>query len=656
MKRFFLLGTTLLLLGSCVKSDFGDNPKKTDKPEEWYDFDFSTVRSTGLEIRYTDLGGIEAPVYFEIYDTCPVRTNEAGTAYEKIEGIQPLYAGMTGKDGSFSGKVDLPAYLDHAYIYTPAFYAQTLLEAELRGGVLAADDRTSSDEAEAKASTRALGNYDTDAVTRDGWKTYLGDYDSYNGTIDYVYSGPLKIKNYASLYIAHSSVINSKKKCPEEYRSSKDLLIKEPAEVAVTFLGSNTCWNCSMGYYFYENGHKPRSLAEANVILIFPNTQDGQWSNNKSLAKRYKGIDRGTTVQLLYYPDINDPQTATTAFPANYRIGFVLATNAWQRRLTGFDRTLGYRAATSDGLSVNDRGIAYDGPRTAVYRYTNSSEEMNSVVFSFEDYIDDENFSDVVFTLNSNPVEAVTDIPSVDQDGISQTVKVVKGTYSFEDLWPSRGDYDMNDVLVKTDYEKTFNNNGIATESFLFTTYDNLTGLKNGLAVTLGGSAATGTLNCSVKQPDQTEFEPAEFTREGNVLLLTENVKEHINSTYKITVTYATPVQDGGTAVPFLLSTTRKNLASGKRWELHLPYEAPTGKMDMTFFGKDDDRSVPEKGVYYVRQQMYPFAFFLSGATETDLRRLLDPANEKKAIDIVYPDYKKWAESQGTTNKDWYKR
>ena len=35
-----------------------------------------------------------------------------------------------------------------------------------------------------------------------------------------------------------------------------------------------------MGYYYYKTGNKPKSLADANVVMIFPNAQDGRWSNS----------------------------------------------------------------------------------------------------------------------------------------------------------------------------------------------------------------------------------------------------------------------------------------------------------------------------------------------------------------------------------------
>lgn len=266
----------LLTLGGgsgCVKNDVPDAPAT---PEElpYNPFEFATERTTTLDISYTNMDGISAPVYFEIYDRCPVEEIADGSAFRRIEGIEPLYAGITRADGTYNGKAQLPSYVEKAWVYTPAFYAQTLIEARIADGVLLAADEAAP--AMAPASTRA--RHDSDAVTRDGWKTYLGTYDSSNGRIDYKYTGPLRQQNFSSLYTAHATVIDTKRTCPEEYRSSSDLSIKEDAEIAVTFLGSNTCWNCSMGYYYYREGEKPASLRDANVILIFPNTQEDRKS------------------------------------------------------------------------------------------------------------------------------------------------------------------------------------------------------------------------------------------------------------------------------------------------------------------------------------------------------------------------------------------
>lgn len=348
-----------------------DNPTPSPEPPakggEFNEFGFTTTVPVTLCVDYGDMDGMPSNVYFEVYDTCPVEETE--TAYARIAGTEPLYAGYTDEQGRFEGTIELPSYIRKAYVLTPAFYARTLLEATRSGDMLTASAESGAPANAAPASTRAK-EYHSTAVERDGWKTWLGSYDTTYGSIGYEYKGDLKVKNYGALLKAHASVFDTTKKCPEEYRSSRDLYLEKSAEVVITLLGSNTCWNSSMGYYYYKTGNKPKSLADADVVMIFPNTQDGRWSNSPWESRLYQGVERGTAVQLIYYPEIADGSKAgaTTVFPADYRIGFVLATNAWTNRLRAGDKK--YRAATSDGLSVNNNGVAYQTPRTAVFRYT----------------------------------------------------------------------------------------------------------------------------------------------------------------------------------------------------------------------------------------------------------------------------------------------
>ncbi|MFR2062698.1 MAG: hypothetical protein ACLS37_12945, partial [Alistipes sp.] len=162
-----------------------------------------------------------------------------------------------------------------AYIYTPAFSRpDVLMEATPRRRHAHRPGRRPK---LADAATRANGYYSGSRAER-RLETWLGTYDDTYGRIPCL-EGPLRNENYQLLYKASTEVFNTSRPCPQEYRSSKDLYLNESAEVAVTMLGSNTCWNCSMGYYYYREGEQPASLAQANVIMLFPNTQDGQWSN-----------------------------------------------------------------------------------------------------------------------------------------------------------------------------------------------------------------------------------------------------------------------------------------------------------------------------------------------------------------------------------------
>lgn len=646
-------------LGACNEKDVYEGAK--DEMTEYNEFNFSTVRSsTRLEVNYLNCG-IRASVYFEVYDEIPV--DEREYSYMKRDDIKPLFAAFTADNGIFEGDVELPSYLKKVYIYSPAFFAKTLIEAEVENGAIKATDDISVSGVVPKSVSPTDRSYDSymamdiagdfPAEYRDiRWKTWLGEYNKQrNGEIGYKYTGKLAATLNDGLYAAHTQVINTNKACPDEFRSYSDMYINENAEIAITFLGQNTCWNCSMGYYYYKEGEKPASLNDANVIMLFPNTQDGEWSNDKNKAKPTAGIDRLTAVQLKYYPDIASGSQAneTTVFPAGYRIGFVIANNAWSNRISGFNLHKKYRAATSEGLSIGLSGAVYNEPRTAVYKYG------DFVMISFEDHNNDQNFSDIVVSMKSNPVEAVTDIPVVDPENNRTTVETLKGVYAFEDLWPSKGDYDMNDVIVRYTYGKTFDkNNNIYAETFIFKTFQNMAGNQNGLAFRLRSSGSVASVTCSIRKPGEDEFSEVSFSYEAedNVYLLTDNVKEYMGAEYKVTLTYNTPINVSSVAEPFIF----KNKEGGKRWEVHIPKEAPTSKMDMSYFGKEDDASKPVQGIYYVRGGNYPFAFFLSGANESDLSRLLEPENESVPIDWLYSGYNGWVKSNGTDNKDWYKQ
>lgn len=117
------------------------------------------------------------------------------------------------------------------------------------------------------------------------------------------------------------------------------------------------------------------------------------------------------------------------------------------------------------------------------------------------------------------------------------------------------------------------------------------------------------------------------------MILLTPNVKQDMGATYKVTAKYASPIAEEKAAVvkPFIYRTDDEDLTPGLRKEVHLPFEAPTAKADPKFFGTSDDKSDPASGRYYVRAESYPFAFFLSGATEVNLAKLLEPHEREDA-------------------------
>lgn len=73
-----------------------------------------------------------------------------------------------------------------------------------------------------------------------------------------------------------------------------------------------------------------------------------------------------------------------------------------------------------------------------------------STLISFEDCMDDLDYDDLIFALK--PVGVFAPVPEIVNQKSSTT-----GVYAFEDLWPKKGDYDLNDAVVNANHEKEFN-------------------------------------------------------------------------------------------------------------------------------------------------------------------------------------------------------
>jgi LruC domain-containing protein len=139
----------------------------------------------------------------------------------------------------------------------------------------------------------------------------------------------------------------------------------------------------------------------------------------------------------------------------------------------------------------------------------------------------------------------------------------------------------------------------------------------------------------------------------GKVYYLTDDIKREIGSTYILELTYKTPLKlssQMASIQPFIYRSE-----GTVNWELHIPMEAPTARMNTSYFGKNDDCSDQIHELYFVRQGNYPFALHLKGADinifkETILKR----ENECIPIDQFFPGFLDWSISGGDSSQDWY--
>ena len=649
MRRFWLACTMVIVVGisSCVDSD--KDLYQEAPGAEINTSNFSTIQKVQVEIDYSNS---ESRVPFSIYDGNPLIEGENTTILK--ENVQALDGAWTDEQGKFTATVELPAYVSNVYIVSTSPFARQAIPGKIVNGVLKVSD--TDEQLTTRASYRESTRFDRNRFNNLGWNTNLGSFDDRSGVIDYAYKGndpklTLSKSEMNELRTTVSKVLNTLGSCPEEYRTQADLYVEEDeTAVVLTALRGWTCWNSSLGYYYYRYDQAPASLKDVKVYAVFPNTQM-IW-NNGSLQASPQGIKEGTAVQLKYFDDPEYPKGKN--FPKGYYIGFILACNTWNTYFTGFNSytlTEGFYASSTKGFSTKvNSGIDV---RTAMFKDKNSN-----IAIAFEDFMDDQNFTDVVFSLKANP--EITNVPPVDED-LNTTIEKT-GVYAFEDEWPKAGDYDMNDVLVQYTYQKVFNIfNEILSESFTFKTlYNKSTVFTNGLGFILSNEGNAQSIEYFIRKENEKDFTVAsgadKFTRESNAIILTDNVKTNPNAEYKVTFKYGDKNSNKKqeTSIDAFIYRPSKE---GNRLEVHCPMKKPTSKVDTSLFGQYEDCSKPNEGIYYVSNQenIYPFAFYLSNANANDIAELKNfDKNEKKSISEIYPKFIDWAKYG--TNADWYKK
>ena len=656
-------------------------------------FDFSTVQEVNLSVDYSAYKTY-GPVFFGVYTENPFIIVEDAPDDQWNENVTPIYEDYTEANGKFNAVVELPSYASHLYIATGNFFTgMMLLEADVKDGA-ASVVAEKHQVAESRGGTRAEGpGESTDDLSKlnltntvggvkerlyNDWKNWLGTWNSASGRPDYLLNKStadpklvISDEEMEGLYAAVGAAFVSGSTMNDEYSSYPDLLLTQDSEVTFTVLGGSTCWNSTLGYYYYTDDNKPNKPTDINPIMLFPNTQDGHWA--RAVEKKLEtyngniGVNRGDVVQLMYYPNIaNDDKTgATKVFPRGTRIGFIMKTQGWSMQGKNYsikcannkyyETKYNIWCSTTDGLSVGKQvnnetlkvPIVNGESRGAKFSYKTASGD-NFTIISFEDAMDDKDFDDLIFALK--PVGVFASLPEI-ADKKSST----NGVYAFEDKWPMKGDYDLNDAVIDAKHEKEFNTKGkIIKETFYLTTYQNYVELTSGLGLTLNTKVNPQTIVMKKIVNGSTEAETATFRKDGNnVYYLTDDIKKEIGTTYILELTYGTALSSSAQMAsikPFIYRSE-----GIQNWEVHIPMEAPTAKMNTSYFGKNDDCSDPSKGLYFVRQGNYPFGFYLKGADirafkETILKR----ENESIPIDEFFPGFLDWSTSGGATNQDWY--
>ncbi|MDP5106354.1 MAG: LruC domain-containing protein [Polaribacter sp.] len=251
------------------------------------------------------------------------------------------------------------------------------------------------------------------------------------------------------------------------------------------------------------------------------------------------------------------------------------------------------------------------------------------------------------------------------------------GILAFEDLWPSTGDYDFNDVALRYQSVVYLNANGFAVGfDFKYQIISNRAGSYNGIGFEIEGIAPSQIE--SVTEPiltiDFIKLNPngTEAGQENAVIILTDAIRNtRVGADFilrTVSVKFVDPISTSDLGVapfnPFLISNLYSNTQVFEKvrdHEVHLPNMKPTS-LGVSLRGKEDPDG------RYISQSGYPWALSIieySVSIEDVMLREADTtnANEKTyftvpkdttSITRAYNFFKTWAESGGSEYKNWY--
>ncbi len=635
MKKIAMLAAALLIGAaswSCLKETTA-----VTSGGQGNTFDFKTTETTNISVNYS-LTDSETPLLFEVYTEYPFTSTNNRTLKADLEPALRAYVDAAGK---FSGTVLLPSWCEQVYLHSTKLGLPDVIALPVTAGGISYTAGDALTVVSAGAS-RAAHTYPSDIYVPGDWSS-TGKMASDNGTVNI--SGDVKsafdvFQQGVSINKSHSNLLG---KIPVVNITKNN----GANRVTLTLVHSSGLDHSTLCYYSYPTATPPTSLAQVKNILALPNTA--------YLLDMGVAFGKGYSVDLKYW----DGSGYVAGFPQGTSIGFFVIKDGFEsatgnivdgtRYYSNFDLTEDKQQIVAFGNSGN--GIFIAGVETV---------DRNSAGC-------DNDFRDILFYVEPFPRNSATfDNLVVDPEPVPEpepNYTEYKGTLIFEDLWPSAGDYDLNDVVVEYTSKVYVNDdNEVIKIEEKYVPVNNGAEIQSGFAVQYNvAQSAFKTYNFStdftpgVQKADYVAspmpiggFESGQSKatvlffddiRTGNLIGKTFTVKAEMNSGIKA-ATFGYPPYN-----PFIVILHGVG-ADPRNRELHLPNYAPTPKASTQWFGVNADESNPPL-TYYVSSENYPFAINLPIHGF-----VLSP--ETVRIDKTYSEYYRWAASYGQMNQKWY--
>lgn len=494
-----------------------------------------------------------------------------------------------------------------------------------------------------------------------------------------------------------------------------NVILTADAEVGITFISEGAAYRNTLAYFVYPNGKalvaEPK---KSDLVIVFPNASA---SGSSGALLPGDSINLRNPVQYFEDGSIN-PYYQTTVFNKGYTISWVVIPDAF--RSTGINEYLG-RYYSLWNLN-RETGTQIDKSHAALLLYnidpyTGGEGKLDPVLLlGFEDLnrvTGDNDFNDILFSITSSPYTAVdtVDMPVArkldpsDRDGdkvldiydeypddslrassVSYPSTTGYGTALFEDLWPSIGDFDFNDLVADFRYKTVRNAAGDAVELIATIILKAAGGTeKSGLAFTLPvpestvtGVSRSATTGLSVGAPFVVNLKGFEVNGSNSVsipvfnsahaifgikegedkIVNTDPASSRVLSPVEITTTVSfapglAASRITGAAVDLFLVGQGDGT---KRKEIHAVGFNPTVlAAGSTLFGSRDDNSpVSGTGIFYRSKKTAkssagaPWAIISASQVKHPV--------ERRELPSAYLHFGEWVVSSGTTFTDWYNK
>ncbi len=243
------------------------------------------------------------------------------------------------------------------------------------------------------------------------------------------------------------------------------------------------------------------------------------------------------------------------------------------------------------------------------------------------------------------------------------------GTLAFEDLWPGKGDYDFNDLVLDYQFEITTTTSNYVQEVVgTFTIKAFGASFENGFGFQLADAIAPADVSVTGSRLTESfitlEANGTEVGQSKATIIVYDNAfaqMQHPGMGIGVNTTpdapYVTPVTivititfqpdtytyndlDIANFNPFLIVNKDRSV------EVHLPDYPPTDLANTSLFGQWEDDSDPATGRYYKTANNLPWAI--------NIYESFDYPIEKQEIVWAYLKFATWATSGGVQFPDWY--